>query len=748
MLNKKQKIMVNLINKSLVTIAGPGSGKTHTLTEKIYELTKKTDINKILLLTFTNSAASEIKERIVNRLSQKPNNNLYFGTYHSIFKRLLISQNIFEEIEFCKNPTIITPNEILRLFSNQVKNLLKTDYKDLTISAISNYTEEYCDESDINRLTKTIFEKEIINIYGVLNLIDNKINFISKEDIEDCNNINELYIKLKELVKELLLEEIQKTLDYDKNDSFIFGSSFINFVKLDDYEMNQTKIFLDTILSNLFNKKIEEEIITFSDILLLTLFSLLRVKSFKENVSKFFEYIYIDEFQDTNIIQYNILKIIYNSNNNKLQVIGDPYQSIFSFLGAEVKNILNIKRELKTELLQLDTNYRSSENIVMLTNYLSTNMNEKIEGLKPCKSGRTDIKNHKIKLHQNFNKYDNKNDSLRQRDFLIEKIKKYLKKGKTIGIINRTAKDYKTENILTQENLNFTKLGGISLKESVEIQVLIHLFKYSINNEKKSSLIYILENTKGIGQKSIENYFFNNKTNQKIDLIIKYIKKFNEETVYSDKIIKLFNFYQKNLFSNLSRQWKEDRVNIAKTRIDFLMDEIKEKNNNEDLQILLDNYLLDDTNKKEKNNQITISTIHSAKGLEWDIVFLTDWNDDNFKRDDINEGQRLNYVAISRAKEKLYILSDNENFYNLSDNDIYKNQELFDLTNHMTQSFDEIYYDKNTDIQEFVTFGKFKKIKFNKMPKYYLNWLSDNSQDLIEKGMLDEFQLKMIEDLI
>lgn len=742
MLNNKQNEVVAHNSGSLVNIAGPGSGKTHTLIEKIKHLIEINDISileNILVLTFTNNAALEIKNRALKNFTYTNPNSLYFGTYHSIFKTIMKEEKIFYNFGLGLSPTISMPSENKRSLTNQFKKSFQDKFLNMATAALEG------EEGDT--LTNTIFKKSIIDVDNVIKLIDDTINNTKAADINHLVGIEELYNHLFDLVVEKIFMQLENEIENPLlNDSrSIFGRFMIEKLE-DNFSLKSIKIYFKNELHKHFFEKIEQKLVTFNDIILLTLFSLSTNEEFKMSMHMRFEHVFIDEFQDTNIIQGEILKII---NNNNICVIGDPYQSIYGFLGGTVDNILNAAKDYNASIIQLEENYRSTENIVNFTNYLVQTMDEQIDNWTPNKSS-SNLPNSKIKLLP----YTNKEE---QRQYIIQEIKNS-DKDKKICIINRSGFDFLTEKYLNQHKLKFKKLGGISLKESVEVQAFTTLYTYILDNAKTNALSYFLSRVNSIGEKSVENYINSlkskdekkKKTPKKIQEFLNELEKagltnvnaisFKENREVVSLTSKIFNIYEKFIFPKISKSWKEDKVKIALQKVNVIVDEIMEKRNFLEILDSLDNYYLDKKDKKEEQEtNLTFSTIHSAKGLEWDTVFLIEWGDYSFQKDKPSEAQRLNYVAVSRAKTQLHILS-NDQIFCLDRNFISDNSELFEQTSFQAS--------KPVKPVGVLNFGKHRGKSFEEVPRSYLHWMYDNSSDFYSKNLLSKEDIDLLQGIL
>lgn len=782
MLNEKQQDVVDY-QGSLVNIAGPGSGKTHTLISKIASivLKEKNIANNLLVLTFTNVAAQEIKSRALNNVDMGKDanhSNLFFGTYHSMFKRLLKENNIFPRLELGVNPTITMPKEIIRYVTNIIKNDYMDNFEQISNKAINAYYKHVEKAKPAKpAFNKTILKKELIDGNAIINKIDDIINYLTAEDIIEHPALKDVYGLIREKTVESLIGELEKNLRYARTtlkenaekrirnqenpnkeehealveelfSSKTFGHTMYDALLEGIIDVEGVENQLNNYIKDFFENKFLQKIISFGDIMLLALYSLVQFDDFRNNMKAKFKYIFVDEFQDTNIIQGEILYLLHNGDN--ICVIGDPYQSIYGFLGAKIQNILNASQNFKANTIQLVENYRSNKNIVALTNELGVNMLEAIDNWKPCRSSNKSVQNNPIKL------LDSADDDI-QANFIVEKIKEFSPKT-TFGIINRRGNVYVLENKLNQARLKYDKLGGEALGESAEIKMLIHLFIYCLSNDKIDSLLYVLDGMTGIGAKSIETFERDKlntlknpelkiKTPKKIETAIKSLDElvgenydealFTGELDLSKLSDRIKAYYDKELFPNLSKSWKSDRVKEAEEKIAILFDEIKEQLTPENILTLLEDYIIgskkDDKDMKEN---ITVTTIHSAKGLEWDVVFLMNWDNKIFERDDAREAQRLAYVAISRAREELFILSNVHEYFEISNKFIDDNNEMFININ-----------EEDNDAPLLITFGKHKGTPIESVPYNYLEWIYENQDDLLRTGRINKAILNKIEEL-
>lgn len=699
--NKYQLAVINDWENNIVNIAGPGSGKTATLTAKIKEYLKNGgSANNILVLTFTNAAAQEILHRNQAHIDT---NEIYFGTFHSMFYKLINNFGGLDMINYEKH-SFYTPNDIIRIFGNILtENFNKYLDQSFKEKILDKY---YENKSKKNKtLNKTVVTKKLINIYGILGLMKKYIYKISNEDIKKIEDVKKIYQNILQKVLTDITKEFENIKNMENKESHIIEKWLEEEILLDEnFNIDNIINIIIKTFDDFVMLKFKNKIIDFDDILLLTLYILNKYPNVKKRIQNQFEYIFVDEYQDTNFITKEILKNI-KGKNNKIIVIGDPYQSIYKFLGATIQNILNSQKDFNAIIKQLPVNYRSNKYIIELINYTLEKMNEKIDGLIPLEKGNDKVKDTKIKYGLRKNIYQ-------QMDYVVRYIRN--NPEKKITILHRSGNIGDIENTLIQNGIKYNKLGGQKINESPEIKAILYIYNYLFNPLDIESLNQLLEiikiNTKLKKFADIENL-----KSKRTKELINELSKLN---INNKEEIK--NFYEKYIFEILEKNWGKDRTEEAKIRIEYFFEEIKDIENITELKNIIFNYLTD-TNKNtyDPNINVTYSTIHSAKGLEWDTVFLIDFTAKQFYRDDKNEAQRLVYVAISRAKEELYIFSSTDYFFNI---DI---EEIEDII----EDIDNIE-NKNDENEYYLTFGKYKNKNIKTIDYNYKKWLYKNMNDI------------------
>ena len=613
-LNEEQKQPVLHKDGPLIVIAGAGSGKTRVLTYRIVHLLNQgVDPLNILALTFTNKAASEMKKRISEITSESISRNLWMGTFHSIFARILRSEAPL--IGFPRNFTIYDTYDSEKLISNIIKEfkLDKDHYKAKTIR---------------NRISTL------------------KNNFINVES----------YFKNPELI------EIDKSSKREQ-----FGNIYKEYVK---------RCFKSCVMD-------------FDDLLLKTNELLKKSPEALHKYQDKFKYILVDEYQDTNYSQYLIVKALADRHEN-LCVVGDDSQSIYSFRGANIDNILNFKKHYpSSKSYKLEQNYRSTKNIVQAANSL---INHNI-----LKLDKTIWTNNQTGEKIILNKSLSDSDEGRYVSSNIFELKNnHQLKNSSFAVLYRTnAQSRSIEDALRKINIDYQVFGGLSFYQRKEVKDVIAYLRLIENLNDEESLRRIINfPPRGIGQTTIDKLVI--LSNEHDISLFDSISKIDQNSrMFSSRTIqKLEDF--KNLilsfkiYSGNNNAYETSNLVIHKTKlIDFYRDEgtLESMNRIENIEELLngvndfidqqleifegDNslskYLQDvalysETDKEIKSEKVSLMSIHMAKGLEFPIVYVVGLEENLFpsimsinSREEIEEERRLFYVAMTRAKEKLIL---------------------------------------------------------------------------------------------
>ena len=613
-LNDDQKKAVLHKNGPLIVIAGAGSGKTRVLTYRIVHLINEgVDPFNILALTFTNKAAKEMKKRISQSVGDSIAKNIWMGTFHSVFARILRSEASF--IGYPTSFTIYDTQDSERLVSNIIKELKlnKDNYK----------------------------AKQIRNRISSL-----KNNFISPEK----------YYSVPELVEQDKISKREEFVTiYKRYNDRCFKASAMDF---DD-------LLLKT--NELLNK-------------------------FPEILSKYqdkFRYIMVDEYQDTNYSQYLIIKSLSDRYEN-LCVVGDDSQSIYSFRGANIDNILNFKKHYPNcSTYKLEQNYRSSNNIVQCANSLIKKNQFKLD--KTIWTSNEDGD----KILVNKSQTDSDEGRFIASSIFQEKNNEYLDNSSFAVLYRTNAQSRSIEDALRKINIEYQVFGGLSFYQRKEIKDVLAYLRLTQNQNDEESFRRIINfPPRGIGQTTIDKLtLISEKENLSLFDSISKIKNYDIK-INSSTIDKLENFQNLILslkvFSNnnnaldtathilnksfIINYYKDEgslesfnRIENIEELINGINDFMLGQNELYESDKSLSKYLEDvalysETDKNIESNKVSLMTIHMAKGLEFPIVYVVGLEENLFpsimsinSREEIEEERRLFYVAMTRAKEKLIL---------------------------------------------------------------------------------------------
>ncbi len=620
-LNDDQKKAVLHKNGPLIVIAGAGSGKTRVLTYRIVHLINEgVDPFNILALTFTNKAAKEMKKRISQSVGDSIAKNIWMGTFHSVFARILRSEASF--IGYPTSFTIYDTQDSERLVSNIIKELKlnKDNYK----------------------------AKQIRNRISSL-----KNNFISPEK----------YYSVPDLVEQDKISKREEFVTiYKRYNDRCFKASAMDF---DD-------LLLKT--NELLNK-------------------------FPEILSKYqdkFRYIMVDEYQDTNYSQYLIIKSLSDRYEN-LCVVGDDSQSIYSFRGANIDNILNFKKHYPNcSTYKLEQNYRSSNNIVQCANSLIKKNQFKLD--KTIWTSNEDGD----KILVNKSQTDSDEGRFIASSIFQEKNNEYLDNSSFAVLYRTNAQSRSIEDALRKINIEYQVFGGLSFYQRKEIKDVLAYLRLTQNQNDEESFRRIINfPPRGIGQTTIDKLTLiseieNLSLFDSISKIKNYDIKINSSTI--DKLENFQNLILSlKVFSNnnnaldtathilnksfIINYYKDEgslesfnRIENIEELINGINDFMLGQNELYESDKSLSKYLEDvalysETDKNIESNKVSLMTIHMAKGLEFPIVYVVGLEENLFpsimsinSREEIEEERRLFYVAMTRAEKKLILSYCNQRF--------------------------------------------------------------------------------------
>ena len=455
-----------------------------------------------------------------------------------------------------------------------------------------------------------------------------------------------------------------------------------DFLKMNFYMQNADEIA--EIFKIYEKKKFEYNALDFDDLIekVLELFS--KDKEVLNYYQNKFDYIFVDEFQDTNNSQYELIKFIAGKNQNVVAV-GDADQSIYSFRGADIRNILNFEKDFPgTKIIKLEQNYRSTTKILKTANELiANNLERKEKNLWTDNGDGADVI------------YKETSVESEESQFVIDTIRNLLAEGykeSDIVILYRTnAQSRPFEEALLKNLVAYKVIGGLKFYDRKEIKDLIAYLNILVNSKDDVSLKRIINEPKrGIGDKSIEN--IENIANSHGISMLDLITDSNFSVLLTDRLRNLSDKFYKpleDIFKNVDKYQIVDLINevLDKTgylrtleksllvedraRIDNINEFIssaadyQETNPDDTLRDYLENLsLLSDIDKTEENlESVSLMTMHQAKGLEYPVVFIVGLDEGLFpsKRSldegNLEEERRLFYVGITRAEEKLFMTS-------------------------------------------------------------------------------------------
>ncbi|HEY9188743.1 MAG TPA: ATP-dependent helicase [Ignavibacteria bacterium] len=513
------------------------------------------------------------------------------------------------------------------------------------------------------------FATSILRKYANLIKYDNSFTIIDSSDSEDVINLLRSKMKYGEQKKrfpkkDTLRDIFSKSINTVQKIEYILEKDYPYY--MDEYEKINNLFHQYTIYKKRYN------LMDYDDLLLNLLFLLKENPKTKLNIQNKYKYIMIDEYQDTNKLQAEIVKLLGDKNENVFAV-GDDSQSIYSFRGANFKNILEFPSIFKnTKIIKLEQNYRSTQEILNLTNEIINNAIEKYS--KRLYTNRSGVEKPWIVVAES-EEYQSK--------FIAHKILRLREEGidlKDIAVLFRSSfHSFDLEIELSKSNIPFIKFGGFKFIETAHIKDIISYLRILTNPKDIVSWNRVILLIDGVGPRTAEKIIQDIEMNKigidKPHTFEKYGKHGTKifellmvlNKIYSDKVdlstkLNILLEYYDPLFKS-----KYDDFSKRKKDIDIFLTIAERYKNVDDLlvDILLEppNESVIDIDAEDKNREyVTLSTIHSAKGLEWKVVFVISALDGRFpsskaidNSEELEEERRLMYVACTRAKDYLFI---------------------------------------------------------------------------------------------
>lgn len=643
-LNKEQKEAVITTEGPLLILAGAGSGKTRVLTYRIaYLIEKGIFPGNILAITFTNKAASEMKERIENLVGEEAR-NMWISTFHSACVRIL--RYDIDKLGFNKNFVIYDTQDQEKV----IKECL----------------------AELNLDEKVFPPKKMLSEIGDL-----------KDKLED----SDIY--------------------YRKN--------------ANDYKKRR----LAEIYA-LYQKKLKSNnALDFDDIIMFTVKLLKEHEDIRSYYERKFRYILVDEYQDTNRAQYELVNLLAENHRN-LCVVGDDDQCIYKWRGADIRNILNFEEDYPdVKIIKLEQNYRSTKKILDAAN--SVIMNN--ENRKDKRLWTENIEGNNIKFYK-------AETDRHEADFIINEVLKLKNQGRDyrdFAVLYRTnAMSRVLEEAFVTMSVPYKVVGGLKFYDRKEVKDMLAYLRV-INNPLDNISVERIINTpkRGIGNASIDKakqYAADNDISLYSALLdIDKIDGINKKAQNSiDKFISLMNYYILNrdnikvsdIINEIMektgyiKELEEENTPESMGRIENLKElysaavEFEEKAEDKSLAAFLERVaLVSDQDELDNAGGVTLMTIHTAKGLEFPVVFIAGMEEGIFPHysaqedmEELEEERRLCYVGITRAKEELYLTCAKERmmFGRTAANPVSSfieeiPENLIDNISPKTQSFNRIY---------------------------------------------------------
>ncbi|MBI5227948.1 ATP-dependent helicase [Candidatus Micrarchaeota archaeon] len=408
-------------------------------------------------------------------------------------------------------------------------------------------------------------------------------------------------------------------------------------------------------ISSLYGKiKRENGAVDFDDLLYFCHIILRDNKLVREHYQNYYRHLLVDEFQDSDRVQEDTISLLHGKGDN-LMVVGDDAQSIYSFRGAEISNMLNFKDKYRAKVFFLSNNYRSHSLIVDVINYCIKNSQQKIDKkLLATKAPGL----HPVILESN----DPHEETMR----ILELVETRLKTGKKIGILFRSVylcSELEVE--LSKRGIDYDLRGGVKFFEQAHIKDLLSLVRAYENPRDSSALLRLFTLFPGIGEKRVMDMI--DSISSRAD-IISAIRKLDKKGLASGLVEKLFAS-QEATPANAARMIDDFYSGFYSTYLEETFDDSTDRKPDVDALIsaatrfestteFLSSFALSTEHPKHKNCDVILSTIHQAKGLEWDVVFVIGLSEGalpSSRSQDVEEERRLFYVAISRAKEELFM---------------------------------------------------------------------------------------------
>ena len=597
-LNNNQKEAIVSLDGPCLIVAGAGSGKTKVLTTRVVHIIKQKKAwpNQILCVTFTNKAAKEMQNRIVDSLNEKVTSLPWLGTFHSVCAKLL--RRHAEAVGLTSQFTIIDQEDQLRL----IKNICKAE------------------NIDIKKISPK-FVLSFINQWKNKGLLPE--NVISKKGVPLEKAILKVYKFYQEKLKIL--------------NSCDFGDLILLCVTM--FEKN--KDILELYLNN-------------------------------------FKYILVDEYQDSNYIQSKWLSLLAQKKNN-ICCVGDDDQSIYSWRGAEIRNFLDFSKNYKnTKIIKLEQNYRSTQNILSAASGLIAKNSDRLG--KKLWTDTNDGELVKLYCYKN-----GKEEATGISDIIENKLKKKYSLNNISILVRAIFQTREFEERFLKIGMGYRVIGGTKFYERAEIKDSVAYLR--IVNQKNDDLAFeriINTPRRSIGDSTLKQLHDYGRINRKSleDSAIDLLQSNKIKPKAKLGLVKILNFFKKwrvdlkekkhfELMeiildeSGYSKMLKDKKDLESEGRLENLKELIRGMNDFDNLQGFLEHVALATSIDQDWDGEkVNLMTMHAAKGLEFDAVFLPGWEEGLFPHQKsleekgdlaLEEERRLAYVGLTRAKKESFI---------------------------------------------------------------------------------------------
>ena len=614
-LNDAQKAPVLHKDGPLMVIAGAGSGKTRVLTYRIAHLMAQgVDSFNILALTFTNKAAREMKKRIADIVGNSEAKNLWMGTFHSVFAKLLRFDG--DKLGYPSNFTIYDTQDSQRLIASIIKEM---------------------------GLDKDVYK----------------------------------------------YKQVQNRISSYKN-SLITVKAYLQNPELIEADAMAKRPRLGEIYQNYVDRCFKAGAMDFDDLLLRTNELLNRFPEVLMKYQNRFRYILVDEYQDTNHSQYLIVKALADRYHN-ICVVGDDAQSIYSFRGANISNILNFQRDYENVgMYRLEQNYRSTKNIVNAANSIIEKNKNQLEKVVWTANDEGAL----IKIHRSVT--DAEEGRFVAGSIFENRMQQQLPNNNFAVLYRTNSQSRAIEDALRKRDIPYRIYGGLSFYQRKEIKDVLSYLRLVINPKDEEALKRIINfPARGIGQTTVDrlvvaanhygrsifevlenldkiNLKINSGTKRKLEDFVTMIKSFqimNEGTdafTLAEHVAKktgiLLEFKKDGTPEGIGRMENiEELLNGIK---DFVEGQKELADATGDIGEFLEDVALatDLDNDTGDDDRVALMTIHLAKGLEFPFVYIVGMEEDLFPsamsmntRSELEEERRLFYVALTRAEKQAYL---------------------------------------------------------------------------------------------